>query len=229
MLEPNIIPAIIPQSPLHLREMIAKLGGVVREIQIDIVDGVFVRDISWPYREGNRDENISSLTEMIPKGMSFELDLMIKNPLETLPVWLRQCPKQVVLHIESFTGDAAINSAIELVRGSGSKVLLASLNNTVIERLCAFVPHIDGVQCMGIAEIGRQGNHFDPRALARVRAIHTIYPELSISVDGSVNTDTILLLKAAGANRFVVGSAIFNAADPARAHAELQYLLQRNG
>ncbi len=48
-----------------------------------------------------------------------------------------------------------------------------------------------------------------------------MYPQLEIAIDGSVNTATLPLLKAAGANRFAPGSAIAKAEDPKRAYEQL--------
>lgn len=206
MLDIRIIPAIIPRSLAHLRESIERLRGVASEIQIDIVDDAITPD-------------------SLPTTVPYELDLMVADLPAALPSWLAQKPKSVVLHIESFVNDTDVARAIELVRKSGSKAILASLNDTPLARLRALVPQCDGVQCMGIAEIGRQGNPFDERVLLRVRRIREAYPALSISVDGSVNKDTILPLKAAGADRFVVGSGIFNTDDPVRAYCELCALM----
>jgi ribulose-phosphate 3-epimerase len=204
-----------------------------REIQIDIVDGVFVPDRSWPYIDASDgvtdfekdiESSIASLGDTLPTEVSYELDLMIAEPLQTLPLWLAQHPKGVVLHIESFAADADIMRAIEMVRSASVRVVLAAQNDTPLARVLAFVPYIDGIQCMGIAQIGKQGNPFDMRVLDRIRTIREKHPELSISVDGSVNKETIVLLKTAGVNRFVVGSAIFDAPDPAHAYAELAAL-----
>ena len=197
-----IIPAIIPQSREDVCVALERMHGIVFEFQIDVVEGMFA-------------------PEMLPNAVSYELDLMIAAPMRTLPLWLARRPKSVVLHIESFVNDTDITRAVEVVRTAGTKAILASLNDTPLERLLALVPQSDGVQCMGIAEIGVQGNPFDERVVARVRRIRRAYPALSISVDGSMNTDTIPLLKAAGANRFVVGSAIFDSVDPIQSYKDL--------
>ena len=201
-----IIPAIIPQSREDVCVALERMHGIVFEFQIDVVEGMFA-------------------PEMLPNAVSYELDLMIAAPMRTLPLWLARRPKSVVLHIESFVNDTDITRAVEVVRTAGTKAILASLNDTPLERLLALVPQSDGVQCMGIAEIGVQGNPFDERVVARVRRIRRAYPALSISVDGSMNTDTIPLLKAAGANRFVVGSAIFDSVDPIQSYRDLYALV----
>ena len=201
-----IIPAIIPQSREDVCVALERMHGIVFEFQIDVVEGMFA-------------------PEMLSEQVSYELDLMIAEPLETLSSWLARRPKSVVLHIESFAHDEDITKAIGMVRTAGVRAVLASLNDTPLECLLALVPQSDGVQCMGIAEIGVQGNPFDERVVERVRRIRRAYPALSISVDGSMNTDTIPLLKAAGANRFVVGSAIFDSVDPIQSYRDLYALV----
>ncbi len=229
MSAPIVVPAIIPQSLEHLREHIAALAGAVREIQIDIVDGALGGAPSWPF-VGTADTadvraRIGELCTAVPAGITFELDLMIAHPSATLPFWLAQKPAGVVFHIEGFVDDAEVSPALALCASAGARAILAAGNATPLPRLLALLPPADGVECMGIAAIGRQGNPFDERVLARIRALRERLPTLSISVDGSVNERTIPALKAAGANRFVVGSAIFDAEDPAGAYTRLCELI----
>ena len=72
---------------------------------------------------------------------------------------------------------------------------------------------VDFVQCMGIANIGFQGEEFDERVLNQIKELRSQYKELIISVDGSVNEITAPLLVKAGANRLVIGSAVMNSYD----------------
>jgi ribulose-phosphate 3-epimerase len=85
----------------------------------------------------------------------------------------------------------------------------------------------DYVELMGIDEIGRQGQPFDERVLQRIRDIKAKYPDLEVSIDGSVNEDTLPRLKEAGADRFVVGSAILNAENPEAMHKKLSRLAEQ--
>ena len=57
--------------------------------------------------------------------------------------------------------------------------------------------------------------------LERIREAKAAYPELPITVDGSVNHATLPELLAAGVDRLIVGSAIVKAEDPAAAYADL--------
>lgn len=221
----QVVPAIIPHSLAHLSGKIARLRGVVREVQIDIVDGILAPYTSWPYGEGDMAAEIARLRNALPEGLAFEYDLMIVHPPETLTLWLEQKPASVVLHLEGFMDDAGVAPALAQARARGARAILAAGNDTPVARLFPLIPQADGVQCMGIAAIGTQGNSFDQRVLARIKTLREAFPMLSISVDGSVNAQTILALKAAGANRFVVGSAIFDAPDPITAYARLGELV----
>ncbi len=62
---------------------------------------------------------------------------------------------------------------------------------------------------MGIDKIGFQGQPFDERVLEQVKNIREKFPEKIISVDGSVNEETISELSDVGVNHFVMGSAFF--------------------
>jgi pentose-5-phosphate-3-epimerase len=78
---------------------------------------------------------------------------------------------------------------------------------------------------MGIHEIGAQGQPFDTTVLEKITAVKAAYPEKPVTIDGSVNEHTIVKLKEAGADRFIVGSAITLQPDPAAAHKALSLLI----
>lgn len=220
MHQQRIIPAIIPQSLGHITQSASILKDVVTEVQIDIVDGVLVPEKSWPYRE--EDSHIESLTTALPESVRHELDLMINEPRDQMTLWLSTAPTRVIIHIESLPDDAAVLEAIAMVHEAGAKAVLSSLNDTPIERILALGDRIDGVQCMGIKDIGVQGNPFDERVFARIGQLREAYPELLISVDGGVNAETLERLRDAGAERFAVGSAIFGAEDTVAAYLDLE-------
>lgn len=222
---PQIIPAIIPQSLDQVTEHIERVQSFVSAVQIDIVDGQFVSTMSWPYTTGHPTKMIQSLSQQIPDTVVFELDLMIRNPLNTLALWCDTGPARIVLHVESFAREEDIAMALDMVREQQLEVVLALGNETPLDTLTPYIARIDGVQCMGIAEIGAQGNAFDERVLSRISTLKKEYPHILISVDGSVNHSTIVRLRDAGAERFVVGSAIFGAPDPHVAYTQLQSLL----
>ncbi|NCU28940.1 MAG: hypothetical protein EOM85_04725, partial [Candidatus Moranbacteria bacterium] len=90
---------------------------------------------------------------------------------------------------------------------------LAINTTTNISKLDKFINHIDFVQCMGIENIGFQGQPFDERVLEQISSIHKKYPEIPVSVDGSVNEQTAQKLIDSGATRLVTGSALLRTYD----------------
>jgi pentose-5-phosphate-3-epimerase len=78
---------------------------------------------------------------------------------------------------------------------------------------------------MGIREIGAQGLPFNEEVLTTIGLLKERFPNKMISIDGSVNAATITRLKAAGADRFVCGSAVTLQPDPEAAYKALAALI----
>jgi ribulose-phosphate 3-epimerase len=53
--------------------------------------------------------------------------------------------------------------------------------------------------------------------MPKIRAIRQRSSTLDIEVDGGINSETVRIAAAAGANVFVAGNAVFGAPDPASA------------
>lgn len=210
----TIIPAIIPQSLEHLIESLERIESFATEVQIDIVDGVFVPPVSWPYIDGASPVSLKPIVD----GFDVELDLMIEDPETVLETYLQAGATRVVIHLES---TRQLQKIVELKNSYDFSLGLSILNDTPMDTLIEHISGADYVQLIGIGSIGSQGAPFDERVLERIKTVHDLYPNLLISVDGSVNASTLPRLKEAGANRFVVGSAIFNADSPADAYKAL--------
>jgi ribulose-phosphate 3-epimerase len=75
----------------------------------------------------------------------------------------------------------------------------------------------------GLQNPGFQRQEFDERVLERIKTIKEKYP-LLIAADGAVNFETAELLIAAGADRLVSGSTIFESGDSLGTIQELEQL-----
>ncbi len=213
----KIIPAIIPQSFDHLRDALRVLEGVAKEVQIDIVDGSFVPFTSWPYRGSGS----VMLLQEYADNYQIEMDLMVQNPELAVPLYVDAGVQKIVIHLESVID---LETIYAHHRTHTYKLGLSIGNDTPIEVLEKELSNADYVQLMGIRKIGTQGQPFDTAVLHRITQLRTKYPDLVISIDGSVNAESLLLLRDAGANRFVAGSAIFGAPDPLEAYQSLTAL-----
>lgn len=215
----TIVPAVIPESVAHLAESLRTIETFSREVQIDIVDGVYVPYTSWPYTEHTSVQALSAYTEKL----TIEVDLMIETPEQVIREYLATGVQRVVVHLESVKTLAPIVAC----KQEYSFALGFSVNNdTPLSVLESVVGYADFVQLMGISQIGTQGQPFDERVLARMRTIVSAHhTSLPISVDGSVNGETLSRLKEAGAERLVVGSYIMHAQNPHEAYRTLTQLV----
>jgi len=216
----KLIPAIIPQSEAHLRQVSDLVLPFADEIQIDFVDGLFAGVPSWPFTESGDFSAVSSACADLATKHRLEFDLMVREPSTFLP-YIAPYASRIIFHY----GSAEDMQVLFSVRSERTMVGLALQNDVPIDILDSYRAKIDFVQCMGIAKIGVQGNPFDHRVVDRIREIRREYPDLPISIDGGVTMFTISLLKEAGVTRFVSGSAIVKAEDPNGAYQEMLNLL----
>lgn len=211
-----IVPAIIPQSYNDLEAQVARLVGVP-EVHLDVVDGVFVDSLSWPYEP----VGIPQRAQALLAPFSLEVDLMVEDQCGAGAAWLMAGADQLVFHAE-------VVSVSELEQFSTihrCSIGIAASNEYPLEQLYQYFPFVDYVQVMGIAQIGAQGQSFDSRALTRIARIQADFPQLHISLDGSVNPETLPSLTKFHLQRLIVGSAIMGAPHPLKAYHELTNLV----
>lgn len=209
-----IVPAVIPTSFAHLVSTIELVTPFTHEIQIDVVDGVFVPYTSWPYLGETHISDLAPYT----KEFLVEMDLMLMEPEHVLRTYLETGVRRVVVHLESVHD---LSSILALKKEFDFKLGFSINNDTPLSVLTDVIASSDYVQLMGIAHIGVQGQPFDERVLERITALRLAYPTLLISIDGSVSVDTVGRLAHAGADRCVSGSGIVKQEHPGDAYEEL--------
>jgi ribulose-phosphate 3-epimerase len=210
-----IIPAILPKNQTELNTKVKQILGFVPCVQVDICDGEFVVSKTGfnelPYME----------------DIDYELDLMIKNPEKVLHEYIENFqPARIVLHLESIENMGSIMGQIGGIRGI-IEIGFCIGNDTDNEVLEQYIDQCDFIQLMGIKTIGKQSEPFDDRVLEKINYFHTKYPELTISIDGSVNQETITKLAHAGASRFVCGSSVFGDKRVGENIEQLEFLLHK--
>lgn len=222
----EIIPAILPKSYDELEEKLAIAVGHTPCVQIDICDGKFVPSKTWPYLKGPNVEDtifndIIAQEKALPEWehIDFEFDLMISDVYEKIPDFVSAGASRIVVHkagvddtelmaiIRDFGKQSDDIGAFDIELG------IALRATDSVDAIKDIAEHVHFVQVMGIQNVGFQGQVFDRRALELVTAIKALYPNLPVSVDGGVNPGTAPRLIAAGADRLVVGSALFGSVD----------------
>ncbi len=212
-----IVPAVIPTSLEDLVAMVHQLQGLP-EIHVDVVDGKFVPAISWPYTEN---DTVTKAYELL-RPFSLEVDLMVEKPLIAAEAWLNAGADLLIFHIETIEARVLEN----FTTTHNVTVGVAISSATPLETVYAYLPFVEYVQVMGIAEIGAQGQPFDTSVLERIKTIQDLYPLMPLSIDGSVNRDTLTELKTLGLHRYIVGSAIVGTPNPKKSFQELTQLVR---
>lgn len=219
-----IIPAIIPESFEELQEKMSLVADLVDIVQIDVMDGTYTKEKTWPYLGDKRQfEKIASEEEGMPawRKVDFEVDMMVSEPEKKVENWVMSGASRVIIHIES-TSDEKIKEIIDDYRGAFVEVGLALKPSTSSGKLEEFIEDIDFVQCMGSDTIGRSGVDLDERVYDKIREIRNIHPEMPIAIDIGVDFETAPNLVEAGASRLVSGSTIFGSGDPSDAISDLR-------
>ena len=201
------------------------------QVQLDIDDGVFAPEISWPYQGGQWSEleDMAVRAKALPASdmLMYEVHLMVEDPFHIGELMARVGAMRILAHVETFENEKSAKDAFLAWRSAGAKeVGLAILIDTPLSALDLIIPFCDVVQIMSIAKLGYQGAQFDVRAFDRIKELHAKYPDLMIEVDGGVSESNIAELVRAGARRFGVGSAISRSENPADAYSRLKKLAE---
>lgn len=208
----EIIPAILAKDFAELESTMERVKGLVPLVQIDVSDGKFTPEATWPYRK--QDDNFNAIVEE-KKGfpyweeLDFEVHLMVEKPEDAALSWVTAGATRIIAHIE--TGEH-FKKFIEITKELVEIGVAINLD-TPFENIAPFIDDVDIIQCMGIKRVGFQGEAFDPIVIETVRELRLRYGGKPISVDGGVNLDNAGALLDSGANRLVVGSAILKSDD----------------
>jgi len=219
----EIIPAIIPKNFKDLERNLGAVAGLVPLAQVDVMDGKFTPEASWPYQNSQEDPDFVSIKKEereFPalEEIDFEVDLMVKNPENVWFDWIIAGAKRIIFHYESTDNIKELLEDAKRKLVSKESVLYVEVGlamdiNTPNDKIYPHLENIDFVQFMGIEKIGFQGQPFEERVLQKIKDFKNQYTKVQISVDGGVNLDTAPYLVKAGANRLVAGSAIFKSGD----------------
>lgn len=186
-------------------------------LHIDVMDGVFVEQISYgtPIVD-----SIRPLTKLF-----FDVHLMVGNPTKQIEYFSKSGADLITIHLES---DCDTADVLRLIREKGKKAGLAIKPNTKPEAVFPYLELCDMVLVMTVYP-GYGGQSFIPETIKSVRAVRAEADKrglaLDIEVDGGINEKTAPFVKSAGANILVAGTALFKAQDMTHANRTLCGLL----
>lgn len=198
-----IAPSVLNADFLNLGSQIrATEAGGAGYIHLDIMDGHFVPNISFG----------PGIATMIRKATQLPIDchLMIENPERYIPEFAKAGAQIINVQVES---TRHLDRLLQQIRELGCKPAVTLNPATPLESISEILDLVDMVLIMSVNP-GFGGQSLIPYCLDKVRRLRALRPQLDIQIDGGIKLDNISQAKEAGANIFVVGSAIFGTPDP---------------
>ncbi len=182
-------------------------------IHLDVMDGVFVPNISFGFPV------IKSISKIARKPL--DVHLMIVEPQKYISQ-VRDCGAEYMnVHVEACTH---LHRTVEAIRAAGMKPAVTLNPATPVSLLEDIIGDLDMVLLMSVNP-GFGGQKFINHVLLKIVRLRKLIAESGsdalIEVDGGINIDTVPLVADAGADIVVAGSAVFGSDDPRETIARL--------
>ncbi|MGH7740695.1 MAG: ribulose-phosphate 3-epimerase [Candidatus Eiseniibacteriota bacterium] len=211
---PIVAPSILSADFTRLADALAIPDPAREWVHCDVMDNHFVPNLTFgPLIVGA----VRRMTAAF-----LDVHLMIEHPERLVDAFREAGADQITVHAEACSNPGAV---LERVRASGARAGLSIKPDTPF-RIAE--PWLDGLDLLLVmtVEPGFGGQAFRPEMMPKVfearqwREQH--HANFLIEVDGGIAPGTARVARAAGADVFVAGHAIYGAADPAAALAELR-------
>ncbi|HZY75636.1 MAG TPA: ribulose-phosphate 3-epimerase [Jatrophihabitantaceae bacterium] len=211
--EPMIAPSILSADFARLAEEADAVDNA-DWLHVDVMDAHFVPNLTLGL----------PVVQSLRKATALPLDchLMIEDPDRWAPGYAEAGAANVTFHVEAAADPVQTARAI---RSNGALAGLSVKPGTPLGPYLDVLREFDTLLVMTV-EPGFGGQKFMAEVLPKVRLareqVSAGHLRLFVEVDGGVDEQTISAAAEAGADVFVAGSAVYGAADPARAVESLR-------
>ncbi|MHC1758466.1 MAG: ribulose-phosphate 3-epimerase [Negativicutes bacterium] len=210
-----IAPSLLSADFVHLADDIAKVEAAGADwLHLDIMDGHFVPNLTFG-------PPIVAAIRKITK-LPLDVHLMVTNPAELIEPFAAAGADWLTVHVET---EPHLHRLVNRIRELGVKPAVALNPGTALGSLDEIIGDVDMVLVMSVNP-GFGGQKFIPASLSKIRRlkeqIYQIDRSVLIEVDGGINQATASLVREAGADVLVAGSAVFGSDDLAMAIKKLK-------
>lgn len=223
----EIMPSILAADMGKLEEGVRRCEAAgADQIHLDIMDGVFVPNISMG----------PAVCEMVERVTDLPIDthLMLLHPQDHIEAFAKAGSDTILIHIEA---ECDVEDTLRKIRDLGCKAGITVNPPTALDTFfdasgssCFQTLEkglVDEVLIMSVNP-GFGGQSYIAEVEAKVAEIRRRYPEMLISIDGGIGPATIEAAAAHGANLFVAGTSLFKAENMKEAVEDLRSKAQQS-
>ncbi len=203
-----LAPSILSCDYMNMeRDFAACKENGVKWLHVDVMDGIFVPNISFGM---GLVKSMRKVTDLV-----LDVHLMIDRPLRYVEQFCAAGADYLTIHVEADTPENT-RAALLKIRELGVKPGIVVKPNTPAEAIEEYLTLVDMVLVMTV-EPGFGGQKFMAHMMPKVKQLRAmldkVNPACHLEVDGGVDLNTVVTCKDNGADVFVAGSAYFGASD----------------
>ena len=212
-----ISPSLLSANFLDLRKEVEMINGSEADwLHIDVMDGVFVPNISYGFPIMN------AVGKICKKPL--DVHLMIVHPENYIKQVADSGAFMMNVHYEACTH---LHRTVQAIHDAGMKAGVTLNPSTPVCVLEDIICDVDMALLMGVNP-GFGGQKFIENTINKVKTLRQLIDSKGskalIQVDGGVQADTAPRLVEAGADVLVSGSYVFKASDPVTTIHDLKQL-----
>ena len=197
----NWWPSLLAADPLQFNAGLEKIRNAdLTRVHLDIMDGHFVPNISFGPAV------VRSVAQNYPE-LFRDVHLMLSHPEDFIPTFVESGAQSITIHIE--IAPSSLKKSLELLKKHKIPYGLAINPETPLEALGPYLKEAPHHLLVMSVHPGFSGQTFIPNTYSRVQFLRQHYPDLTLYLDGGINTKIAQNFLQLGVKNFVAGASFF--------------------